>query len=93
MPVQVQFLALYFLEASLMEVDCLRFEPAQLSFAALSLAHRLSWEARIQDMDVLQEYFPKFHVYRYDEQGTEVMSMRNSRGANNLGSLPHFPAF
>ncbi|KAG8143728.1 hypothetical protein E2320_000907 [Naja naja] len=60
---EVQFLALYFLEASLMEVDCLRFEPAQLSFAALSLAHRLSWEARIQDMDGLQEYFPKFLVY------------------------------
>ncbi|XP_026543574.1 cyclin N-terminal domain-containing protein 2 [Notechis scutatus] len=60
---EVQFLALYFLEASLMEVDCLRFEPAQLSFAALSLAHQLSWEARIQDTGALQQYFPKFLVY------------------------------
>ncbi|XP_070620988.1 cyclin-P isoform X2 [Erythrolamprus reginae] len=60
---EVQFLALYFLEASLMDVDCLRFEPAQLSVAALSLARRLWWEARIQDVDVLQECFPKFHLY------------------------------
>ncbi|KAM3829960.1 cyclin-P [Vipera latastei] len=60
---EVQFLALYFLETSLLEVDCLSFEPAQLSFAALSLAHRLMCEARIKDTDALQEHVPKFHVY------------------------------
>lgn len=98
MLVQVQFLALYFLETSLLEVDCLSFEPAQLSFAALSLAHRLMCEARIKDTDALQEHVPKFHVYRYEQawcvpQGTDVMTMKNSGSANNLGSLPYFPAF
>ncbi|XP_058051346.1 cyclin-P [Ahaetulla prasina] len=81
---EVQFLALYFLEASLMEVDCLRFEPAQLSFASLSLAHRLSWEARIQDMDAIQEYFPKFHVYSETELSAVFPSMAKAvlQGAN-----------
>ncbi|KAJ6663865.1 hypothetical protein lerEdw1_009946, partial [Lerista edwardsae] len=38
---EVQHLAMYFLELSLLEVDCLCFEPAQLALAALCLAQRV----------------------------------------------------
>lgn len=45
LPPQAQNLAMYFLELSLLEVDCLCFEPAQLSLAALCLAQRVLQEA------------------------------------------------
>ncbi|KAJ6655621.1 hypothetical protein lerEdw1_004973 [Lerista edwardsae] len=38
---EAQHLAMYFLELSLLEVDCLCFEPAQLALAALCLAQRV----------------------------------------------------
>ncbi|KAM6428500.1 cyclin-P isoform 10-T10 [Liasis olivaceus] len=82
---EVQFLALYLMEVSLMEVDCLRFEPAQLCFAALSLAQLLLCEAKIKDMDVLQECFPKFHVYREAELSAVFPYMAKAvlQGANS----------
>ncbi|XP_053122996.1 cyclin-P isoform X5 [Hemicordylus capensis] len=57
----VRHLAMYFLELSWMEVDCLCFEPAQLALAALWLAQRvLGWQAP-------QEGSPKLHLYSESE--------------------------
>ncbi|XP_075771377.1 cyclin-P isoform X3 [Pelodiscus sinensis] len=44
-PPEVHHLAMYFMELSLMEVDCVAFEPAQLAAAALCLAQRVLQEA------------------------------------------------
>ncbi|KAF7235350.1 Cyclin N-terminal domain-containing protein 2 [Varanus komodoensis] len=61
---QVQYLALYFLELSLLEVDCMRFEPARLSLAALCLARRLLLhEAGLPGVDASQEGPPKLLAY------------------------------
>ena len=58
-------MALYFLELSLMEVDCAHFEPARLSLAALRLAQRLLLlEASPKDGKALQEGPSKLHLYR-----------------------------
>ncbi|XP_053122995.1 cyclin-P isoform X4 [Hemicordylus capensis] len=58
---KVRHLAMYFLELSWMEVDCLCFEPAQLALAALWLAQRvLGWQAP-------QEGSPKLHLYSESE--------------------------
>ncbi|XP_053122993.1 cyclin-P isoform X2 [Hemicordylus capensis] len=60
-PAEVRHLAMYFLELSWMEVDCLCFEPAQLALAALWLAQRvLGWQAP-------QEGSPKLHLYSESE--------------------------
>ncbi|XP_063168706.1 cyclin-P [Candoia aspera] len=82
---EVQFLALYFMEVSLMEVDCLCFEPAQLSFAALYLAQQLSCEAKIKDVDALKECFPTFHVYSEAELSAVFPYMAKAvlQGANS----------
>uniref|UniRef100_A0A6J0T697 Cyclin-P isoform X1 n=1 Tax=Pogona vitticeps TaxID=103695 RepID=A0A6J0T697_9SAUR len=63
-PLEVRYLALYFLELSLMEVDCAHFEPARLSLAALRLAQRLLLqEAGPKDGKALQEGPSKLHLY------------------------------
>uniref|UniRef100_A0A8D0BAM7 Cyclin P n=1 Tax=Salvator merianae TaxID=96440 RepID=A0A8D0BAM7_SALMN len=52
---EVQYLAVYFLELSLMEADCLAFEPAQVSLATLCLAQRVLQEAGHRHLGAFQE--------------------------------------
>ncbi|XP_042295796.1 LOW QUALITY PROTEIN: cyclin-P [Sceloporus undulatus] len=61
---ELRYLAQYFLELSVMEVDCVRFEPAQLALAALHLAQRLLLqEPGLREMEMFQESFTKLHSY------------------------------
>ncbi|XP_077788645.1 cyclin-P [Podarcis muralis] len=64
---EVLLLAMYFLELSLADCDCLRFEPAQLSLAALGLAQRVLPEEGARLWDVLQEGAPNLHSYSESE--------------------------
>ncbi|XP_060131238.1 cyclin-P [Zootoca vivipara] len=64
---EVLLLAMYFLELSLADCDCLRFEPAQLSLAALGLAQRVLPEEGARCWDALREGSLNLHSYSESE--------------------------
>ncbi|XP_067317409.1 cyclin-P [Anolis sagrei] len=81
---EVQYLARYFLELSLMEVDCVRFEPAQLALAALHLSQRLLLqEGGTKEMP--QEGSCKLHTYSESELSAVYPYMAKAalRGPNS----------
>ncbi|XP_066494236.1 cyclin-P [Tiliqua scincoides] len=64
---ELQNLAMYFMELTLLEVDCLCFEPAQLSLAALCLAQRVLREAGSSGLEASQEASPRLLTYSESE--------------------------
>uniref|UniRef100_A0A803T887 Cyclin P n=1 Tax=Anolis carolinensis TaxID=28377 RepID=A0A803T887_ANOCA len=81
---EVQYLARYFLELSLMEVDCVCFEPAQLALAALHLAQRLFLQER-STKEMSQEGSCKLHTYSESELSAVYPYMAKAalRGPNS----------
>ncbi|XP_062818840.1 cyclin-P isoform X1 [Anolis carolinensis] len=81
---EVQYLARYFLELSLMEVDCVCFEPAQLALAALHLAQRLFLQER-STKEMSQEGSCKLYTYSESELSAVYPYMAKAalRGPNS----------
>nr|XP_056702301.1 cyclin-P [Euleptes europaea] len=72
---EVQCLAMYFMELSLMEADTVGVEPARLSIAALCLAQRVLGEGCPVGSQTPQEDSPKLHTYSESELSVVYPSM------------------
>ncbi|XP_061453460.1 cyclin-P isoform X4 [Rhineura floridana] len=64
---EVVHLGMYFLELSLVEGDCLHFEPAQLTLAALGLAQRVLQQTGLRHLDALLDGSPNLPSYSESE--------------------------
>ncbi|XP_074874030.1 cyclin-P [Carettochelys insculpta] len=76
---EVRHLAMYFMELSLMEVDCVAFEPAQLAAAALCLAQRVLQEAGTRPEGSLQ-------LSLYSEEALGAVHASMARAALRAGA-------
>ncbi|XP_067413379.1 cyclin-P isoform X3 [Emydura macquarii macquarii] len=87
---EVHHLAMYFMELSLMEADCVKFEPAQLAAAALCLAQRVLQEADVGDSAAGPEGSMQLCLYSEEELGAVHHSMAKAAlraGASNLRAV------
>ncbi|XP_077174832.1 cyclin-P isoform X2 [Paroedura picta] len=81
---EVQHMAMYFMELSLMEADAVGVEPARLSMAALRLAQRVLGEGDPAGSQLPQECSPRFHLSSVSELSAvyRVMIQAAMRGSS-----------